>query len=157
MIIAVDPSIICTGFAIMDEDRLLRVGCAGGSSRIPYTQRIQTITEEYKHLLSNAGDGPALVLEWPEVYPDRKGKPNDLLYVSAVAGAVIGAHPNKKIFTYLPKTWKGQTPKEIHNQRIFEALPTFWQDSLEDFPAAQRHNVLDAIGIGWFHYTGVKL
>lgn len=104
----------------------------------------------------NTLDGHAadvVLVELPEVYLQSPGDPNILIRMAFTAGMVAANVPCVTISTVLPKEWKGQVPKEVHNNRT---MATLTKREVGVFSAcavkpALRHNVLDAIGLGlWY-------
>lgn len=92
------------------------------------------------------------VIEYPEIYPQRfwRGPPNTIRDLAAVAFGIavaIDATPRPQLI--LPKTWKGQVPKEIHNARTLERAGIAEKDLIKmaGAPKTKIHNVLDAIGL----------
>lgn len=102
--------------------------------------------------------GPGLdrtAIERPEVYTEKrlqKGDPNNLITLAIMVGVYICKSVTKDIYTPLPKTWKGQVPKEIHNRRVLSALTPFEKDiyavGVVNVAPSERNNVIDAIGLG---------
>jgi hypothetical protein len=106
----------------------------------------------------------AAIIERPQVYaPGKsKGNPNDLITLAIRVGRYqerlqqAGVHcPDTNLF--LPTTWKGQVPKEIHHARVDAALS---EDERRIAYASAKvpgsrgysHDVWDAIGLarwGW--------
>lgn len=103
------------------------------------------------HLAHNKGP-LALVQEVMKVYPKQKGDAADLLELNGVNGAIAALVPANTYQAYFARDWKGQVPKEIHNSRIEAKLQTA-EAAVIDSIQSLRHNVLDAIGIG-FYYVG---
>lgn len=91
-----------------------------------------------------------LAIEVPQVYVagKSKGNPNDLIDVALVVGALIGAACASHHF--VPRVWKGQTPKEITTRRSREKLSEAELARIVMPRGSLRHNVWDAIGIGLF-------
>ncbi len=91
-----------------------------------------------------------LILEYPRVYPNHSNKqredPNDLLELAGVDGALSAMYPYPVSHVF-PSDWKGQVPKKIMTERIFNTL------RLSELTALQSkdHNTLDAVGIGLSH------
>lgn len=100
-----------------------------------------------------------LVLEVPQVYRMSKGDPNDLVAVAGTAGAIIGAYYElaQDVVSYLPRQWKGNVPKAVHNQRVLADLTATETKSIQ-YPkqASLKHNVIDAIGLGVFHLRSLR-
>ena len=99
-------------------------------------------------------------MEIPQVYGGRQGKgdPNDLIAMAYVAGCLThaGVRTAEK-HCVLPREWKGQVPKDIHNKRVMSKLNPDEVAIIEAIkPASKRHNAIDAVGIGkWFFEKNV--
>jgi len=93
-----------------------------------------------------------LILEVPQVYAQGKwkGDPADLIELAGVDGAVAQALHPRAVYGYLPREWKGQTPKPIHNARVEATLTPAELAVMDACPASLRHNMLDAVGLGLF-------
>jgi len=98
-----------------------------------------------------------VVIEHMQIYQDTPtAQANACILLSLMAGRVTGlfAHsvPSHGNHAYLPKTWKGQTPKKIHIERIKEKL-TKDEHKRVVLPKVQRgrNDVWDAVGIGLYH------
>ncbi len=98
-----------------------------------------------------------VIIERPQIYRDKKQKgkdPNDLLLLAVQEGiirAVIFELNGLIIISVeivLPRTWKGQVPKEIHNKRILKKLTLTETTRLPKLSKTKAHNMIDAIGIG---------
>jgi hypothetical protein len=96
----------------------------------------------------------ALIIETPQVYKVSKAPASDIVTLAIRAGIAIGRQNlTREVFTVTPHTWKGDTPKGIHNARILAKLRPIELEALNKCkgPAGKKHNVIDAIGIGqWF-------
>lgn len=98
-------------------------------------------------------------VEVPQIYRAgrSKGSPLDLVRVSLFAGAILGAGSRGSAWCH-PAGWKGQTPKDVSEDRTRAALFRGEIDYVE-LPRTKRgkvdrelaHNVWDAIGIGLHH------
>lgn len=94
-----------------------------------------------------------VVAEVPRWYPYKnKGDVNDLIDLAVGVGEVKGLFEDRGVIVDLvyPRTWKGTVPKEIHNERVLEALSEKEKKLLPKKPRARKydHNALDAAGIG---------
>lgn len=103
------------------------------------------------------GLAPAVaVVELPVIYPVGKGNadPNDLIRLALLVGDLRGFYRRAGLDVELvkPRTWKGTTPKRIHNQRVVDALTPEERALLPRRPRARDfdHNMLDAIGLGLY-------
>lgn len=95
----------------------------------------------------------ALVLEWPQVYTDKrqwKGDPNDLLPLAGV-DAAITALMNTNTKHYLPREWKGQAPKEVIATRALSRLSEGEKAAIQKTTKSLIHNVYDAVALGLYH------
>lgn len=93
-----------------------------------------------------------LVIEVPQIYWNSRkgGRAADLIELAGVVGAVSSACPVLHRVHFLPKSWKGQTPKEVHNSRVLKKLSEEESGFLEPTAASLRHNMIDAVGLGLF-------
>lgn len=147
-VLAVDPGVKGIGLSIWIDQTLV---CAA-------YQEVNTL-----HALSLGLRilGPDLIVcEIPQVYVQRlqRGDPNDLVSLALVAGTVLSCAPEAKAVK--PATWKGQVPKDIHNRRTLAALTPDERALVEAVkPAWKRHNAIDAVGLGLWHFgrRGVDL
>ncbi len=98
-----------------------------------------------------------LCVEGQQIYKteDSKGDPNDMIKVAIVAGAMLGALER---YTYmdivalpLPRTWKGNTPKAIHHERLARDFPHWVEPVAADTPKSLQHHVWDAVGLLEWH------
>lgn len=92
-----------------------------------------------------------VVIELPQVYPSHPVPPNDLVTLAFLAGRYAG-RPAGEVFTVFPHEWKGNLPKEVCAARVRARLSEDERAVIDacDVPKGQKHNVLDAIGIGLF-------
>lgn len=96
----------------------------------------------------NRGVYDRAIIERPQIYSQRTNKdPNDLIDVAMTAGmcALIATGCQY----VLPRTWKGQVPKKIHQERIKSLLTPEEHIILGD--RSNDTDILDAVGIGlWY-------
>jgi hypothetical protein len=135
-LISIDPG-ADNGWAIFEEGILAHCGL-GDSPRGAYS----TIVIERPHPHQTHADRADII-----TLAIRAGRQLGLLERGSVA----------EVFTIEPATWKGQTPKKIHNARVLNAL---YDDERDRFractvgvPASKLNNVIDAIGIGRWALT----
>ncbi len=157
-LIAIDPGKHGCGIAVFHDGHLVACDFIEGN-RAEIVEKGHHVGFDHVHM-----HGVLVVLEKPVVY-DRKnweGDPNDLIEITltgALLAAAVHIDGHKYEFEAVtPQQWKGQTPKEIMNKRVWKFLHT---DDASDHYELQRaldgrrrttggkwHNVLDAIGIG---------
>lgn len=102
--------------------------------------------------------------EKPVVYPHSPIPPNDLIPVAINLGQAMAWAEWGTVTTYEPRQWKGQVPKPkryekwdtyIIHQRILKVLDKdelkVYLLALATVPEKQRHNIVDAVGIGLHH------
>ena len=92
-----------------------------------------------------------IVFETMDVYATGKARSSDLLELVGVEGVFFGFYAPLGCYHYLPKEWKGQVPKPIHNKRVEKTLNPKERTKILGLPASTRHNVIDAVGIGLYH------
>jgi hypothetical protein len=100
----------------------------------------------------------SLVVEVPQVYwrARRRGKAGggnaaDLIELAGVVGAISSLAPVLNRVHFLPRKWKGQVPKKVHNARVMKRLSSAEQGFIEPTPASLLNNVIDSVGLGLFH------
>jgi len=128
-------------------------------------QEAYTATYPAPATLSGLGGAPTglyahLVVETPQVYARSASAVDsaDLLQLQAIAACLTFAHPGTSS-TVLPADWKGQTPKAIHQPRIWKRLELCGGADLvrsvaATIPARRVNDLLDAVGIGLV-FTGL--
>lgn len=94
----------------------------------------------------------AFITEYPQVYDKihQLGDQDDIIQLACVAGAVSGAIPAKHYMGVLPREWKGQVPKKIHNLRMLNRITEQERANIEPAIEQMKHNIYDAVGIGLF-------
>lgn len=142
---AIDPGARATGVALFSGGYLAKASLV----------RAEDVSSMIYDLHRNLGTVLEMVIERPTVYSKTsKGDPADLIQVALVAGSAATRCAGNARFVE-PRTWKGQTPKDIHHGRIRAALVEIEKKALirdcRDVPASLQHNVLDAVGLGLWH------
>jgi hypothetical protein len=96
-----------------------------------------------------------VIIEEPQVYRGSLVDPNSLVKVGMGVGWVAGIanEAQAKIQYVKPHDWKGNVEKDLMTKRI-EALLTPEELHRANLPTAKgkRGDVLDAIGIGLWHF-----
>lgn len=141
-LLAIDPG-ACTGWAFFGNGELFDCGVTEIDAKP--CRAVEILQVNYSPKL--------LVIEQPEIYNDRsvwKGDPNDLIKVALQVGRWIerATLAGATVKTTLPKTWKGQTPKAIHNARALGKLSVLEANRVPRMADSKRHNMIDAIALG---------
>jgi hypothetical protein len=153
-LVAIDPGLRVMGWAVFNHHgalhaaRLLRNPDNTGRGPATWARMAAQIPD----------DGTDLAIEYPQIYRGGKADPSDLIELAGVVGACTVARDWAGIRGFLPRAWKGQIPKDVHQKRILATLTPAEIEIVRalDCPASLAHNVLDAIGIG-LHALGRQL
>lgn len=103
-----------------------------------------------------------LIIECPQIYPNGKARPNDLITLAFMAGRYVGRaqagpFPVEAKFV-LPHAWKGTLPKPVCEARIRLKLNVDERTVVEKcsrvVPAGHMNDVFDAIGLGMHAWRG---
>lgn len=148
-LLAIDPSLRGTGWALFENTNLASCGVIGGPNQLSNIEAVRAIRTSFHVALTP----DEVVLEFPRIYPKGRGAsdridPNDLLWVAAVAGALCTLGPSS---TYYPSDWKGQSKKEKTLRIVLQACNPAERTVIESVQGAKRHNAVDAVGIGMYH------
>lgn len=157
-LVAVDPGVKATGIALFVDNKLTHVTLSRATDLEAMIQGLFDI-----EMPVDFGYPDAVIIERPTVYRrGGKGDNNDLISVAIVAGAA-GAAFGCGLWTTTefvePRTWKGSTPKKIHNERIVDQLNKAEREVLDGLLSRTKkakvakslvHNVIDAIGVGLY-------
>lgn len=155
IVLAVDPSVACTGAALFVDGVLHACGIVPTKSDEPLELRVRRVACAFPSA-PEARRPDVLVIEYPQAYRRERGSkgedPNDLIAVGCVAGAILATVRALQFHLIYPASWKGQVPKDIHNERVRKRLAPDELRTLEAIrPAGKAHNAIDAIGIGlWY-------
>ena len=67
-----------------------------------------------------------IIIEGQRIYPESKARPNDLIKLAVLAGAIAGIcaslYPSKRIIIPQPREWKGSVPKSVYQARLYKQL-----------------------------------
>jgi hypothetical protein len=157
-VLAIDPGIKATGWAIFDDGKLKACGVARATKSLNQVDSMREILDEvsvqWEEYMGFSYSPTLLVAERPQVYQQAmlKGDPNDLIPLAMIDGAIWERFKPQGVSFPLPREWKGQVPKQVMANRILDGLSKrefeIVKDSLERVPSSLRHNSYDAIGLG---------
>lgn len=160
-LLAIDPGISPTsgtGWALFHYDGSSSELRAAGLARPSQDELVVRCRGILEQVVLRVRDTPdTLIIEHMVVYPlpRMKGDPNDLLELAVLEGCFL-ALPTPSQGTHLlpAKTWKGQVPKNIIQERVEAALGRHEREvlggALVGVNGSVRHNVYDAVGIGLY-------
>lgn len=152
-LLAIDPSIRHTGWALFNGSNLADCGLIKAPTKLgqePMPARIAWVVAAIR---TAAPKADILLMEWPQIYAGGgKGDPNGLMAITAIIGGLIALYDSDRCRLVLPREWKGQVPKDVHNARVVASLDGRGRAILDACDAAPslRHNVIDAIGLGQY-------
>lgn len=162
--ICIDPGLRHSGVALYEHETLYRAWLAKNPVRKErgpnaWFKMADAIFDSWMgfapfncHLLGT------LVIECPQIYWGQKGGGNaaDIIELAGVVGAVSATIPALTRVHFLPRKWKGQVPKDTHNRRVMSKLSAHELPALEPVAASLQNNMIDAIGLGLFHFGRIK-
>lgn len=176
MMVALDPGLRMCGVAVFKDKVLVSAqvvhndpahsALRGAKTWLAMAAEVKFVVQPHCPF-GDSGDA-TLVHELMQVYGlgNRKGDPADLIELAGVAGAVVGVLDPFHAVSYLPREWKGSTPKKVHQVRILSKLDAVEESQIEgdltrvkDRSAAEDavvRNAVDAVGIGLFHLGRLK-
>lgn len=155
IVIAVDPSLKCTGVAIFRHNLLVHVAELIPVPRktSPWLYRAADLTDQLKQVASHYGAADALFAgELPQFYGavKSKGNPNDLAKVTYLLGmynqALRGSLLIGSTLLFNPGAWVAATSKQDASRRNF--VTSRLQESEHRWAQKLGDDGIDAIGIG---------
>lgn len=151
-VVSVDPGLRACGVAVFHDGVLKRAAYVRNPEKKARGPEAWQTMAKAVHDWLDLEPVDVLVLEVPQVYRagQQKGDPDDLLQLAGVDGCVVGLVGADTVRAYLPREWKGQVPKEIHNARVMKELTEEERLSIEPCAPSLLHNVIDGIGIGLY-------
>lgn len=164
--LAVDPGLRQCGVALFEGPALVAAWLARNCTKTErgptaWTTMGESVLESWLRRTPRRGLVlDQLVVEVPQVYWGKRGggKAADLIELAGVVGAVAVSMPVRTRKHFLPREWKGQTPKPVHNRRVLKRLDV--EESLafdKAIPKSLLNNAIDAVGLGLFHLGRMSL
>lgn len=134
--VSVDPSTTTPGVALWEGQELKRAYCLKAKELPGLIQQ-----EQCDHV----------VIELPQVYRNTRN-PAAIIKLAFAAGMITASFNPEQITTYLPRTWKGQVPKDIMVGRIIAKVTDAEMGNVT-VPGNKKHalDMWDAVGIGLYH------
>jgi hypothetical protein len=150
LIICIDPGSKKAGVSLFEEDgTLMTAWLAVGAD---WRETADNIMRKMPVSMCRVN---SVVVERMQYYEGSDVPVEDLITLSLMAGRVTGLFSGwvgENTFTYLPKQWKGQVPKDIMIARIISKL-TPAEVRRVQLPKTKvgQKDVWDAVGIGLHH------
>lgn len=155
-VISIDPGLRHCGAAFYVDGQLAKAHLVKNEekhARGPMTHlRMAEAVSKWLRLVGARTGYYTLVVEYPRIYPgstQQKGDLNDIVELGGVVSALVAwlAVEPENFRALYPSEWKGQTPKDVMNERVLKRLSGEEKTTL----MSSDHNTLDAVGIGLFH------
>lgn len=161
--LGIDPDTNYTGMALVTPDKVLAIGgIRSDRGLVSMCQRMHyAIREAIKLSLPDV-----IVVEGQQIYRTGRADGNNILQVSAVAGAALAATEGiARVLFPRPRDWKGQRPKGVDQKNTLRHYGWEYEDygpnrppewippaGLKQFgdpiPLRHKKEVADAMGLG---------
>lgn len=153
VMVAIDPGLRDIGIAVFEGSRLVRAGLVRSSEKtLRGPGQWRSLAKQTAGWLGPVPRVDLLVLEGQQIYPGRfQARPDDLLQLAGVCGALTTTIEAKAYFSYLPRVWKGSVSQADMAQKCLDLLTPEEAACIEPMPASLLHNAAHSIGIGLFH------
>lgn len=152
MIACIDPGTSAkggTGLAFFeDEGTLIRALLLRPPNVKGIAERIRATVHPW-HPRESLG---LCLTEWPQIYKGDRRDPNHLLGLTGMAMALATALGARECRAVLPRTWKGTLDGDAMTKSIEGRLTPSELANIDPCPASLRHNILDAVGLGLWHF-----
>ena len=153
MIACIDPGVSAnggTGIAYFSESGLLL------EAYLVRAPKVDDVADRINSMLLDLRTPPRRVrlclVEWPQIYRGSPVNPNYLLGLSGAAMAIASRLEPEAVSAILPRVWKGRLDADKMTKVIDAAITAGERITIHECPKSLRHNVLDAIGIGLWHF-----
>lgn len=158
ILFVVDPSTKSTGISVFRDEIIIDVECikipSAFSGKLAITYMCQKVIHKFKGY-TDLFPNVSVVME-DQLWRGEEERMTPMAFAT-LYGLVCSLYCSfylinneKEVFLYVPREWKGTTPKDIMCARIYkkEIDKTWFKET--------DHDVLDAVGIGRFHMEKVK-
>ena len=155
MIACIDPGTSAkggTGLAFFADDGTLISACL---LRPP---NVKDVSERIRQTLARFTANTPVVypklclIEWPQIYKGDRRDPNHLLGLTGMAVALATTLGAQECRAVLPRTWKGTLDGDAMTKRIEGRLTPGELACIDPCPTSLRHNILDSVGLGLYHF-----
>jgi hypothetical protein len=165
-IVAVDPGIHGLGVSFFNDGELKAAKYIRGAVGKASPAHVKEVFDGFYLWASETAipENAVLVMEWPRIYvggasgASRGANPNDLLWLSAVNGALMSDWSGVSQLVE-PGRWKGNMPTETVvlarvvgtpgcSGRLCSRELLIFRAAYGSLPKSLAHNLIDGVGIG---------
>jgi hypothetical protein len=128
IVLGIDPDVRTVGWSLCTQSKLLEVGVirSDAAADVSHIQMMRAAAVALELILKQNQGLSLVVVESQAIRHGSAAVPKDILKLGQVAGGLaalcVAFHPGLKVAMPFPSDWKGQTPKPIHQARIFSHL-----------------------------------
>ena len=148
-LVAFDPSMHSTGFAIFRDEELVDAGELKVPQNVTGVDAIVQMWSKW-HQLDYAQEVFDESVVEVQIWRGNQERlqPQQMMDLQAVCCSLLLSVQAEEIYWYNPRQWKGTIPKKPHQNQLRRGLPEQFKRIGSD--------ALDAYGIGRFHLEKVK-
>lgn len=146
-IMSIDPSIRNCGWAVLDDKlKLIEYGLI--QTKLPnWTDNCQVVWDKLYEAYSKEWP-QEVIIEYPELHAGMAAvaarESGAIFKLSFVCGGIFSLLREIAVIKLVtPSKWKGQLTKELTRKRLYRIYPEIVDKNLD-------HNIVDAIGIGYY-------
>lgn len=157
-ILAIDPGLDATGWAVISEKTGHLLGC-GLTQPFAQVDQTQTICEIRKKLLKVWEERAGFSTN-PMVLAVEMQEGGDSIPLSIMGGMIWASFIPNRCYMPRPQKWKEQWPRESVEEYFFDDFDIkskrAYAESIHVVPRHLRHSVFEAIGLGQWAYRKWK-
>lgn len=162
-LIAFDCGLSYVGAALYDFEKQSLIECYYIDTGIDAREEAEQTADLVKKIFLTFQaflEHTLIVVEYPEQYSHTPAPRSSVQGLACTGGGIVSMlkKDSNKVEFVLPKTWKGQVPKDIMLNRIVAKLSDTEKQILEskNYIKSKKHNVIDAIGLGLFKLNRLR-
>ena len=146
-ILAIDPGTLNCGYCFMTEGMSLVEYGLIKTKEITWLKNCENVWFRLQELYFERWP-KHIIIEYPELHAGMMAlaarESGAIFKLSFLCGGMYSMfNETSSIEIVKPSTWKGQLPKEVVRKRLYKIYPEIKNKDLD-------HNIVDAIGIGYY-------